>query len=310
MVDSTTPVVSVIMITYLHESFIAEAINGVLMQKCDFDVELIIADDCSPDITKAVVESFKNHPNHRWIKYIRHETNKGMMDNFIWAISQAKGKFIALCEGDDYWTDTLKLQKQVDFLEKNKQVICVTHNVEVVHCENKGYAFPGLANKLLNTRDILFERDYNYLPTGSYVFRKSFFEANKSNLLQYVDFGDWPLIFQLSLFGDIYHMQDVMGVYRKHSGGYTALNRTSIQLRINNFYLTVGILYPEYWHECQTKMKMLENKIYIQREKELKSEDFMIYNNGLKKLFWIFLQRCIFMFKTYFSSKIRKTNLK
>ncbi|MDO9260985.1 MAG: glycosyltransferase, partial [Flavobacteriaceae bacterium] len=110
------PTVSVCMITYNHENYIQQAIEGVLMQTCNFEVELIIANDCATDKTDEVIqEIIKNHPNSSWIKYTNHSQNKGMMPNFIWAMQQCKGKYIALCEGDDYWTDPLKLQKQVEF---------------------------------------------------------------------------------------------------------------------------------------------------------------------------------------------------
>jgi glycosyltransferase involved in cell wall biosynthesis len=117
------PIVSVVMLTYAHENYIEEAINGVLMQKCNFEVELIIANDTSPDNTDSVVNSLlKSHSKSDWIKYTRHDSNKGVTPNFIWGLQQAKGKYIAICEGDDYWTDPLKLQKQVDFLAENESV--------------------------------------------------------------------------------------------------------------------------------------------------------------------------------------------
>ena len=116
------------MITYGHEKFIEEAINGVLMQECDFDVELIIANDCSPDKTHEVIQNIiKTHPKASWIKYFRHEKNIGMQNNTLFALKECSGKYIAGCEGDDYWTDSLKLQKQVDFLDENKEYsICWT----------------------------------------------------------------------------------------------------------------------------------------------------------------------------------------
>ncbi|MET0945569.1 MAG: glycosyltransferase family 2 protein [Flavobacterium sp.] len=120
--------VSVIMITYGHEDFIEQAINGILMQECDFEVELIIANDCSPDKTDEVIRKIiKNHPKSSWIKYTNHQSNLGMIPNFIWAIQQARGNYIAICEGDDYWTDSLKLQKQVDFLEANEEYVICGH---------------------------------------------------------------------------------------------------------------------------------------------------------------------------------------
>lgn len=125
------PFVSIVMITYNHEKFIKQAIEGVLMQQCNFKVELIIANDNSPDETdKIILEVIKNHPNSSWVKYTNHSKNKGMMNNFIWSLGKAQGKYIALCEGDDYWTDPLKLQKQVDFLEANKDYsLCFTNRI-------------------------------------------------------------------------------------------------------------------------------------------------------------------------------------
>jgi glycosyltransferase involved in cell wall biosynthesis len=125
---SLNPKVSVCMITYGHEKYIRQAIEGVLMQECDFDIELIIANDASPDSTDEIIQSLiESHLKSTWIKYVRHEKNIGMMPNFIYALNQCKGKYIALCEGDDYWTEPLKLQKQVEFLEENEEYsICWT----------------------------------------------------------------------------------------------------------------------------------------------------------------------------------------
>lgn len=120
--------VSVHMITYGHELYIKQAIESVLMQETNFDFELFIADDCSPDKTPEVVESIlNNHPQAFRIKYHRHKKNIGMKANGLYALDQCLGKYIAFCEGDDYWTDPHKLQKQVDFLENNTNYsICWT----------------------------------------------------------------------------------------------------------------------------------------------------------------------------------------
>ena len=141
--------VSVCMITYGHEKFIEQAINGVLMQECDFEVELIIANDCSPDRTDAVIQNIlKNHPRASWIKYIKHEKNLGMMPNFIFALQECQGKYVALCDGDDYWTDAFKLQKQVDFLESNPKFGICFHSVEEISLFeiSKNRIFPNIGN--------------------------------------------------------------------------------------------------------------------------------------------------------------------
>lgn len=108
------------MITYGHEKYIAEAINGVLKQKYDGEIELIIANDNSPDNTDFIIkDTIINADKNITIKYKKHDMNLGMMQNFYWAINQATGDFIALCEGDDFWIDPLKIKKQVDFLNNN-----------------------------------------------------------------------------------------------------------------------------------------------------------------------------------------------
>ena len=113
MIDIT---VSVVMITYNHEKFIKEALESIFSQKTNFHYELIISNDCSTDNTDEVIKKIiDKNENGSLINYTNHHKNKGMIPNFLWSIQQAKGKYIALCEGDDYWTDPYKLQKQVDF---------------------------------------------------------------------------------------------------------------------------------------------------------------------------------------------------
>jgi glycosyltransferase involved in cell wall biosynthesis len=122
--------VSVIMITYRHELYIIHAIEGVRIQNCNFNVELLIADDNSPDGTKNKVEDYLNSadiPKNIDIKYFQHEKNKGPNNNYLWASKKAKGKYIANCEGDDYWIDPYKLQRQVDVLEANPDLAMCTH---------------------------------------------------------------------------------------------------------------------------------------------------------------------------------------
>ncbi len=117
-IDNNKPLVSVCMITYNHENLIKDAIEGILMQKTSFPIELIIGEDCSTDNTRKIVEDYEEkYPEIIFAQYS--EKNLGMINNFLKVLQAARGKYIALCEGDDYWIDPLKLQKQVDFLEAN-----------------------------------------------------------------------------------------------------------------------------------------------------------------------------------------------
>ena len=209
--------VSVVMITYGHEKFIAEAINGVLMQECEFDVELIISNDCSPDNTDLVVKKIiEEHPNRNWIKYVKHKTNLGMMPNFIWALEQTKGKYIALCEGDDYWIDPLKLQKQVDFLEVNPDFVMTTHRVDELK-DNVILSADWRWN-LKKTNYIL--QDYLYqlfFHTSSVVYRNMKLPRyiNNKEIVQ----GDIAVFSYILSFGRMHYFEDIMSVYRKHIGG-------------------------------------------------------------------------------------------
>jgi glycosyltransferase involved in cell wall biosynthesis len=126
------PFVSVIVITYNHAKYIKECLDGVITQKFNFSTECLIADDCSNDGTSKIINSYvKNHPDflfhiERSCRLGKYTGNAGF--NFLHAITLAKGKYIAVCEGDDYWTHPHKLQKQVELLENDICAIGSCHN--------------------------------------------------------------------------------------------------------------------------------------------------------------------------------------
>lgn len=215
--------VSVCMITYNHENYIREAIEGVLMQVCEFKVELIVANDCSTDITnEVIIDILQNHPHSHWINYINHLDNKGMMPNFIWALQKCKGNYIALCDGDDYWTDPLKLQKQVDFLEKNPEYVISCHDTHVIN------------EKGIQIRDSIFSNFHkndctkDQLMNGAFlmpltmcfrnvinVFPKEFFKVTN---------GDVFLISLLGQYGKGRFQNEIIpAAYREHPGGVCSM---------------------------------------------------------------------------------------
>lgn len=123
--------VSVCMITYNHEAYIAEAIESVLMQKTDFPVELVIGEDCSTDGTRAIVLDYAARYPDR-IRPLLPEKNLGVGLNSVATLEECRGQYVALLDGDDYWTDPLKLQKQVDFLEENPEYVMCHHNAMII----------------------------------------------------------------------------------------------------------------------------------------------------------------------------------
>ena len=207
------PLLSVVMITYNHENYIKQAIESVLMQECDFDYELIVSNDKSPDDSDVIIEKMiSEHPKANKIKYHLQENNLGMMPNFIFTLAQAKSKYIALCEGDDYWIDPLKLQKQVDFLEANNDYALCGHLVDVLNFDNsiKKRKANNLQNEIIKQSDL----PTIHIPTLSAVFRNCLSIAD----LQYfrkVPYGDLILFALLGNYGKIIIMHEYMATYRQ-----------------------------------------------------------------------------------------------
>lgn len=219
--------VSVDMITYGHENYIRQAIEGVLMQETNFEFDLIIADDCSPDNTQKIVEEIiERHPKGYRIKYFRHKQNIGMNANSIFAFEQCKGKYIAICEGDDYWTDPLKLQKQVDFLESNSDYSFCVHRYKK-YIENKkefeSEIYPVnfsnyMKNSLVVIDEKIFFKDWLTQPLTAVIVKDDFLEAlNKHIYFEY--FRDYHIFYFLMQRGKGTCLDFCSGVYRINDGG-------------------------------------------------------------------------------------------
>lgn len=139
------PLVSICVITYNHKDYIKDCLNGILMQQCNFDYEILLGDDDSNDGTREIcIEYAKKFPE-KFRLFLHHRENNIKINgkptgrfNIMYNFYKARGKYIALCEGDDYWTDPLKLQKQVDFLEANDDYVLTTHWNRVVYESEKG----------------------------------------------------------------------------------------------------------------------------------------------------------------------------
>ena len=167
----TQNLVSVVVITYCQKDYIKTAIYSILNQKCDFDFELIIADDCSPDNTESIIKNIINtHPKGNLIRYFKHKENIGIQKNGIFAFNQSKSKYIAICEGDDFWTDPYKLQKQVNIIEHNDNCNIVYHNCLKVDENGKsiGLVYEQNYNKNLKITDMLLG---DYTKTCTMLFR-------------------------------------------------------------------------------------------------------------------------------------------
>ncbi len=205
--------VSVCMITFNHGSYIEQAIEGVLSQHTDFSFELIISDDISSDNTREICQRYyKRYPDK--IRLLFRENNLGIFDNFFQTISCAFGDYIAICEGDDYWIDPYKLQKQKDFLDKKPNASLVYHNA-IVEDNGKRRLFIDLnaEEHIVSTEELLKKWS---IPTASIMFRKESLLL-PSPLKQFHN-ADYFLEILLQTSGDIHYIPSIMSVYRKHSG--------------------------------------------------------------------------------------------
>lgn len=210
-----TKMVSVFMMAYNHGQFISRAIEGILIQKTNFNLEIVIGEDKSTDNTIDIILNYaQKYPNK--FKLILHEKNIGAGLNQVAVLNTCSGKYIAFCEGDDYWTDPLKLQKQVDFLEANPDFAICFHRVKIVYEEESREI---LSNK--NQKEISEFEDLalkNYIHTPSCVFRNGLFKGFPDWFYQ-SPVGDWVLHLLNAQHGKIKFLEDVMAVYRIHNNG-------------------------------------------------------------------------------------------
>jgi glycosyltransferase involved in cell wall biosynthesis len=123
--------VSVVMLAFNHEKYIHQSINSIICQQTNFQFEIIIGEDCSSDRTKEICLEFQRKYPEK-IKLILHETNQGLIGNYKAVLNESRGKYIAVCACDDYWTDENKLQKHFDYLEKNSDVVVTYHDVQTI----------------------------------------------------------------------------------------------------------------------------------------------------------------------------------
>ena len=216
------------MITYNHEPYIADAIEGVLMQKCDFPIELIIGEDCSTDKTIQICKEYSlKYPE---IKLLSSEANIGMMPNFTKTLQSCTGKYIALCEGDDYWTDPYKLQKQVDFLDANEDYGLVYTDASIYYQESNTFkkTFSSYYEKILISGNIFHNLLLNNcIQTLTVLVRgKVIMEAieNLKDTFNIFKMGDYPLWLEIARLSKIKYLNDITAVYRVSSNSASCYN--------------------------------------------------------------------------------------
>lgn len=261
--------VDIVMVTYNHEKYIRQAIESVLQQECNFKYRLIIADDCSKDNTASICKEFTlKFPTT--IYFIEQLENKGLVLNYKSSFDACRAEFIAILEGDDYWIDSKKLQKQVDILREDPSFGLVHSGFKVAEIDgqfrvaNLGVSEHRLEGKLF---EAVFKDEVVFCPL-TVVFRRSLlswvdYEFCIKNNVWTIDAFLWP---EFSYQTTIRYLPEVTGVYRRSQAAATStLNpdkliwyfESGLKMKLYYFYK-----YPiEGLNDSQLKSKYLKNLI-------------------------------------------------
>jgi len=300
--NTVYPIVSICCITFNHENYIKETIDGFLKQDTNFRFEIIIHDDCSTDQTATIINEYKKqYPNI--IRPIFQKENQYSQGKRILPIisEKAKGRYIALCEGDDYWKDPLKLQKQVNFLENNSGYICCFHNSNII--DNN--------NIIINKKLITAPKDYDefellssnsFITIHSVVYRNIIFYPSQLNK---IPFGDIALFHLMGFHGKAKYLPNIeYASYRKHPNGvwnklnkFDRIKQTIISKKIIKEHLVRKSI-PTYGIDTEIHNKIIQS-LYNHRC----SHDF---SSLLKVLYFIIRDKDLSLFRVitrYITSK-------
>ena len=208
--------ISVHMITYNHEKYIAKAIESVLMQKGEFDLELVIGDDVSLDKTREVIlKYYKKYPEI--IKLNFHQKNVGPTQNFKSTLEMCTGDYVAILEGDDFWIDEYKLNKQLEFLEKNMDYSMCFTKTKFLYEEEQRYDIQELKH-IKNSYKVEELLKGNFIFHLTCLFRNIDIKDYPQWLWQY-KILDYPMHLLRGTYGKIGFINEVTSVYRIHNGG-------------------------------------------------------------------------------------------
>jgi glycosyltransferase involved in cell wall biosynthesis len=270
--DKPCPVISVCITTYNHEKFIVQALDSVLSQQGHFVLEILVGEDGSTDGTAAIVREYAQRYPETIHAYYHNPDDKLFINgrktgrkNFLHNLVSASGDYIALLDGDDYWIDEHKLEKQLAFLESNKSFVACCHaatHVDENNVVQDGYMGHHDVNggyRDFTLHDVLQK---NPVPTLSVLFRNPRL-AQCPALLSKTDMADWPLHMLNALRGDIRYFDEKMAAYRLHGGGIWADFRASTEKVLLSEISVWTLLLDEPLFSAQTaRIKTLIGKQY------------------------------------------------
>ncbi|MDI1305924.1 MAG: glycosyltransferase [bacterium] len=224
--------VSIFILTYNQEQFIEQTIEGVLMQKTNFNYQLIIGEDYSTDDTRTICEHYAAEYGKKIKLLPSLHKNIGLIANYMRTIAACDGKYIAICDGDDYWIDEYKLQKQVDFLETNPDYSIVYTGVRKLFRDGNTFdSVYHLEKKNPDFDDLIFN---NFIHSVTALFKNIQNSGEVPSWFVKFPFGDWQTyLWVIKDGGKIHFLEDISSVYRMNIGvsaGYMRRNSSFIQV--------------------------------------------------------------------------------
>lgn len=229
--------VSVLCLVYNHEKYLRKCLDGFVMQKTNFKFEVIVHDDASTDHSADIIKEYENkYPDIiKAIYQTENQYSKGVKISHVYMYPRAKGKYVASCEGDDYWCDEYKLQKQYDVMEANPNCHLCVHKVCAIkeNGETLNQYYPGfeVSVGVISTERFMEILGVRYPFQTSSYFRRTVdmkeYVNNPPKFVQVADVGDVPLMMYLGLLGDVYYLDEIMSCYRKNSvGSWSSTQKT------------------------------------------------------------------------------------
>jgi len=221
------PKVSIAMVTYNQESYISQAIESVLAQQVDFAYEIVIGEDCSVDGTREKCRSFQEKYPDR-VRLLERETNMGMTRNFLSTIGECRGEYLAILEGDDFWIDPFKLQKQVDLLDADRKCALAFTRTEAFFEDGRpGYEIPPPHILSYDLENLLY---VNFIATCSVMYRRELV-IDFPAWLPRLEMLDWPLHVLYAQHGKIGFINVMTAKYRIHPKSHYSSRKTIQNLK-------------------------------------------------------------------------------
>lgn len=246
------------MLTYNQEDFIADTIESVLMQKTNFPFQLVIGEDGSQDKTAEICRHYSKKYGDK-IKLLAHSPNIGLIQNFLQTYKACRGEYVAILDGDDYWTDPLKLQKQVDFLDTHPDHSIVFTGFKKLY--KGGKMISKDYSNMRSTTDFTDLVNGNYICSATVMFRN---KSNQEDFPRWIDklpYGDWPLYLWTTRNGEkIGFLPDHTAVYRMEIGVSERLKKIHSDIvKVNTQILSNAYKDPNFINRVASIKKSLIN---------------------------------------------------